>query len=86
MIYKTSGTCSSSIELEIDDNHIIRKVAFTGGCNGNLKGVSRLVEGRKAEEVADLLAGTTCGFKNTSCPDQLSKAIQAALSDMDSRQ
>lgn len=86
MIYKTSGTCSSSIELEIDDNHIIRKVAFTGGCNGNLKGITRLVEGRKAEEVAELLAGTTCGFKDTSCPDQLSRAIQAALSEKSSKQ
>ena len=86
MIYKTSGTCSSSIELEIDDNHIIRKVAFTGGCNGNLKGITRLVEGRKAEEVAELLAGTTCGFKDTSCPDQLARAIQAALSEKNSKQ
>lgn len=82
MIYKTTGTCSTQIELDIDADHIIRKVVFTGGCNGNLKGISRLVEGRKAEEVADLLAGTTCGFKNTSCPDQLSRAIQAALAEM----
>lgn len=82
MIYKTTGTCSTQIELDIDADHTIRKVAFTGGCNGNLKGISRLVEGRKAEEVADLLAGTTCGFKNTSCPDQLSHAIRAALAEM----
>lgn len=82
MIYKTSGTCSTQIELEIDPKHIIRKVAFTGGCNGNLKGITRLVEGKKAEEIADLLEGTTCGFKNTSCPDQLSRAIRAALSEL----
>ncbi len=82
MIYKTTGTCSTQIELDIDADHIIRKVAFTGGCNGNLKGISRLVVGRKAEEVADLLAGTTCGFKSTSCPDQLSHAIRAALAQM----
>ena len=82
MIYKTSGTCSTQIELEIDPEHIIRKIAFTGGCNGNLKGITRLVEGKKAEEIADLLEGTTCGFKSTSCPDQLSRAIRAALSEL----
>ena len=70
MIYKTSGTCSTQIELEIDPEHI------------NLKGITRLVEGKKAEEIADLLEGTTCGFKNTSCPDQLSRAIRAALSEL----
>lgn len=83
MIYKTSGTCSTKIELEIDEDHIIRSVAFTGGCNGNLSGVTKLVQGRKAEEVADLLEGTTCGFKPTSCPDQLSRAIRAALAEME---
>lgn len=83
MIYKTSGTCSTMIELEIDEDHIIRSVAFTGGCNGNLSGVTKLVQGRKAEEVADLLEGTTCGFKPTSCPDQLSHAIRAALAEME---
>jgi uncharacterized protein (TIGR03905 family) len=83
MIYKTSGTCSTMIELEIDEDHIIRSVAFTGGCNGNLSGVTKLVQGRKAEEIADLLEGTTCGFKPTSCPDQLSHAIRAALAEME---
>ena len=83
MIYKTSGTCSTKIELEIDEDHIIRSVAFTGGCNGNLSGVTKLVQGRKAEEVANLLEGTTCGFKPTSCPDQLSHAIRAALAEME---
>lgn len=84
MIYKTSGTCSTQIELDIDEDHIIRKVKFTGGCSGNLSGVTKLVEGRKAEEVADLLEGTTCGFKPTSCPDQLSHAIHTALEQMNS--
>lgn len=83
MIYKTSGTCSSRIDLDITPDHIIQDVIFTGGCNGNLQGVTRLVKGRKAEEVADLLEGTTCGFKNTSCPDQLAKAIRSALSQME---
>lgn len=61
------------------ENGKLSHVHFTGGCNGNLKGIGRLVEGRSAEEVAKLLKGTTCGFKNTSCPDQLSKAITDAL-------
>ena len=79
MIYKTKGTCSTKIDIDIDSDHIIRKVSFTGGCNGNLKGISRLVEGMKAEDVADKLEDTTCGFRNTSCPDQLSRAIRQAL-------
>ena len=82
MIYKTRGTCSQSIDIEIDENHIIRSVSFKGGCNGNLQGISRLVVGRSAEEVADLLEGTHCGYRNTSCPDQLSHAIRTALEQM----
>ncbi len=82
MIYHTKGTCSTLIDIDIDDQHIIRNVAFSGGCNGNLSGISRLVVGMKAEDVADKLQGTTCGFKNTSCPDQLSKAIQQALAQI----
>lgn len=72
--YYTKGTCSTKIDLEVE-NGIIKSVKFSGGCNGNLKGVSKLVEGRKASEVADLLRGTKCGFKNTSCPDQLARAL-----------
>lgn len=82
MTYYTKGTCSTKIDLDIDENHIIRSVKFTGGCNGNLKGISKLVTGMKAEDVADKLEGTTCGFKSTSCPDQLSKAIRQALAQM----
>ena len=82
MTYYTKGTCSTQIDLDIDENHIIRSVKFTGGCNGNLKGISKLVTGMKAEDVADKLEGTTCGFKSTSCPDQLSKAIRRALAQM----
>jgi uncharacterized protein (TIGR03905 family) len=73
--YKTSGTCSSQINIEIDDNGIIQEVEFIGGCNGNTKGISKLVKGRKAKEVADILRGTQCGMRGTSCPDQLAKAI-----------
>ncbi|MBQ9643061.1 MAG: TIGR03905 family TSCPD domain-containing protein [Lachnospiraceae bacterium] len=79
MIYKTRGTCSTQIEVELDENHVIQKVAFTGGCNGNLKGISQLVTGMKAEDVIGRLEGTKCGFKNTSCPDQLSKALREAI-------
>ena len=81
MIYRARGTCSSRIELEIDSDHIINSVSFTGGCNGNLKGISSLVTGRRAEEVISSLEGIRCGFKNTSCPDQLAKALRAAIAE-----
>ena len=81
MIYRTRGTCSSRIELEIDSDHTINSVSFTGGCNGNLKGISSLVTGRRAEEVISSLEGIRCGFKNTSCPDQLAKALRAAIAE-----
>lgn len=76
--YKTQGTCSKLIEFDLNDG-IIHNVEFTGGCNGNLKGISRLVEGKKAIEIAELLRGNTCKTKSTSCPDQLSKALFEAL-------
>ena len=75
MIYKTSGTCSSAINLEVEGD-IIKSVSFTGGCNGNLQGISRLVEGMKVEDAISRLKGIRCGFKNTSCPDQLAKALK----------
>ncbi|MCR5402419.1 MAG: TIGR03905 family TSCPD domain-containing protein [Butyrivibrio sp.] len=78
MIYKTKGTCSTQIDIELDGD-VIRKVAFTGGCNGNLQGVSRLVQGMKCQDAIDKLRGIRCGFKSTSCPDQLSYAIEAAM-------
>lgn len=76
--YKTRGTCSSVIEIELDGD-VIDFVKFYGGCDGNLKGISKLVKGMKAQDVIDLLEGTRCGFKNTSCPDQLAKALKQAL-------
>jgi len=76
--YKTQGTCSSQIDLELEDG-IIQSVVFTGGCNGNLKGISSLVKGMPAREAIAKLQGTTCGSKPTSCPDQLSKALSEAL-------
>ena len=78
MDYKTRGTCSTSIHFDLDGD-IVRNVQFTGGCNGNLKGIGKLVEGMHARDVIDRLEGVTCGFKNTSCPDQLSKALRQAL-------
>jgi uncharacterized protein (TIGR03905 family) len=72
--YKTSGVCSSSIEIHIQDN-IIENVLFNGGCDGNLKGLSSLVRGMPAEEAIKRLGGIKCGVRGTSCPDQLSKAL-----------
>lgn len=76
--FLTQGTCARAIQFTIE-NGALKDVAFEGGCNGNLQGISRLVDGRSAEEVAGLVAGTQCGFKPTSCPDQLSRAIRGAL-------
>ena len=76
--YKTSGTCSQKIFFEIEDN-ILKSVQFLGGCNGNLKGISALVEGMEVSEVIKCLEGTTCGMKSTSCPDQLATALKKAL-------
>ena len=77
--YNTRGTCSMMIDFDLDENGVIGDVTFTGGCNGNLKGISKLVKGRRADEIIGLLKGTTCGFKLTSCPDQLAKALENAL-------
>ena len=78
IVYQTSGTCSQQIDLDIDDENRVRNVQFQGGCNGNLQGVSRLVEGMKVEEVKERLGGIRCGYKNTSCPDQLVRALEQA--------
>ncbi|MCD7827403.1 MAG: TIGR03905 family TSCPD domain-containing protein [Clostridiales bacterium] len=76
--YKTRGTCSTKITFDLDDG-VVSNVRFVGGCNGNLKGIGSLVEGMNAEDVVKKLKGTTCGFKGTSCPDQLAAAIEEAL-------
>lgn len=78
MIYMTKGTCSTQIDIEVEGD-IIKSVSFTKGCNGNLQGVSRLVEGMKCEDAIAKLRGIKCGAKNTSCPDQLSYAIEEAM-------
>ena len=77
--YKTAGVCSRTIDIELDETGEIRDVIFNGGCNGNGKGVRALVIGRKASEVAGLLKGVRCENKSTSCPDQLSKALEQVL-------
>lgn len=73
--YKTKGTCSSQIDLEVE-NGVVQDVKFTGGCNGNTKGISALVKGMKVEDVIARCQGIRCGFKPTSCPDQLATALQ----------
>ena len=78
--FRTRGVCASEISFELEEG-IIRNVAFRGGCNGNLKAIATLVEGKNAMEIAELLEGNTCGFKSTSCADQLSKAIKNALAE-----
>ena len=75
--YKTRGTCASQITFDLDGD-VVTNVKFYGGCNGNLKGIASLVDGMKVQDIADKPAGTTCGFKSTSCPDQLAKAIVEA--------
>ncbi len=79
--YTPHGVCSRKIDLEIEDG-VVTDLSFVGGCNGNLQGVSALVKGRKAEEVIPILKGIDCGGKGTSCPDQLSKALEAALREV----
>ena len=78
MIYKTKGTCSTSIDVELKDG-VIDSVKFTGGCNGNLQGISARVKGRKPEEAISRLKGIRCGFKPTSCPDQLAHALEEMI-------
>ena len=77
--YYTQGTCSSQIDMEVNDQGILRDVTFYGGCHGNLQGISLLVSGMKASDVISKLQGIRCGYKNTSCPDQLATALRQAL-------
>lgn len=77
--YTTCGTCARQINFEIDENGNLTNVSFVGGCNGNLKAIGKLVEGKNAKEIADLLEGNQCGPRPTSCADQLSKAIKGVL-------
>lgn len=74
--YTTSGTCSQQIDITLDDNDIVQQVTFLGGCNGNLQGIGQLVRGMHRDEVIRRLQGIRCGYKATSCPDQLARALQ----------
>ena len=74
-VYNTQGTCSRQIIIDVDDNGIIENVTFVGGCNGNTQGISSLVKGMKIDDIITKLKGITCGFRPTSCPDQLATAL-----------
>lgn len=80
MRYIPKGVCSSAIDIEVDNN-TIKSVSFTGGCNGNLQGISSLVAGMKIEDAISKLKGIRCGFKSTSCPDQLAHALEMILEE-----
>ena len=77
--YRTHGTCSQQIDFDLNDG-IISNISFTGGCNGNLKAISKLVEGKDIAEVCSILDGNTCGNRSTSCADQLCHALREAKS------
>ncbi len=76
--YRMKGTCASEVSFDLEDGKVYN-VAFRNGCNGNLKAIARLCEGGDAETIAEVLSGNTCGYKNTSCADQFSKALTEAL-------
>ena len=78
--YTPHGVCARSIKVVLDDNNIIQDVIFVGGCDGNHRGLVALLKGMKAEEAKDQLWGTPCGPRNPSCPDQVAKALDKALS------
>ena len=78
--YKTSGTCSRMVILDIEDD-VVTECSFVGGCAGNTAGVASLVKGMKVEDVIAKLRGIRCGFKQTSCPDQLARAIEEAIAE-----
>ena len=76
--YTTKGTCSRQIDIILEDDVVV-DVKFTGGCHGNTQGISKLVRGMKAQDIIERLEGTVCGFKSTSCPDQLASALKEGL-------
>ena len=82
--YKTQGVCSQKINFDIVENEgrkVVSNVKFTGGCNGNTQGVAHLVEGMEVHDAISRMEGIKCGFKSTSCPDQLAKAIRGAIGE-----
>lgn len=81
--YKTKGVCSSMIQFDLDGN-VVTNVSFRGGCDGNLKAVSKLVDGMTVEQIEGYLKGNTCGMRSTSCADQLAKAVRSKYEEMNS--
>ena len=79
MVYQPKGVCSKAIDVEVEGS-VIKSVKFTGGCNGNLKGIASLVTGMEIEDAISRLKGIRCGFKPTSCPDQLAQALESMIS------
>lgn len=78
--YKPQGVCSKEINIEVEDN-IVKSVEFVGGCNGNAKGIAALAKGMNVDEVIKRLSGITCGFRQTSCPDQMARALSQSLKE-----
>lgn len=83
-VYNTKGTCSTQITFDLTDG-IVSNVSFVRGCNGNLKAIGKLVEGMEAEKLISILKGNTCGFRSTSCADQLATAVENALKEQGER-
>lgn len=81
--YPNHGTCSKMTKIVLSDDHTIESIEVMGGCNGNLKGISKLLKGMKAEDAIERMEGTTCGPRPTSCPDQIAKNLRKALEEMD---
>lgn len=81
MIYsfRPQGVCSQQMQVDVDDQGVIQELKVLGGCSGNLQGISALVRGMPAKEAIERLKGIRCGFKNTSCPDQLAQGLEAVL-------
>ncbi|MGN0964687.1 MAG: TIGR03905 family TSCPD domain-containing protein [Dysosmobacter sp.] len=77
--FRPRGVCSQQMRVELDDQHIIQRLEILGGCSGNLQGISALVQGMKAEDAIQRLRGIRCGFKSTSCPDQLAQGLENIL-------
>ncbi|MGI6032005.1 MAG: TIGR03905 family TSCPD domain-containing protein [Coriobacteriales bacterium] len=78
-VFRNNGTCSVAVGFDLDDENKLHNVAFMGGCNGNLQGIGRLVEGMPADWVIERCKGVKCGYKPTSCPDQFANALEKAL-------
>ena len=80
--YQNKGVCSRQTKVELAEDHTIQNIEVIGGCNGNLKGISRLLKGMKAEDAIERMEGTTCGPRPTSCPDQIAKNLKKALAEL----